>query len=52
MRQENLQSRKMAIEEELEIAIKKVADCRGVLQKARDQVSCKKQQMLCSIVPY
>ena len=38
MRQENLQSRKMAIEEELEMAVKKVAECRGVLQKARDQV--------------
>ncbi|XP_071801693.1 uncharacterized protein [Asterias amurensis] len=49
MRQENLQSRKMAIDEELEIAIKKVADCRGVLQKARDQVLhwCEKVDRSC-----
>ena len=39
MRQENLQSRKQAIEEELEAAGRQVAECRAVLQKARDQVT-------------
>ncbi|XP_071504103.1 dynein axonemal heavy chain 5-like [Diadema antillarum] len=38
MREENLKSRKVAIEEDLAVARKKVEECRATLQKIHDQV--------------